>query len=139
VKIFRLTLAMIVGACLAISALAFTESAQASDGWTVVSRSSDSSSWFTSTHVYGFEGTQARLRVRTSRLMRVKIETRVSCYDADYATHVSRELAPSYRWVSRTKPLTRYYGATFAGASDCSFSVSVSSRRGRLDVTLASR
>jgi hypothetical protein len=139
VNFIRIALIAAVGACLAIASLAFVEAAQASDDWQVVSSSSDSSSWSTFAGVYGYEGTQARLTVRTSRRMRVKVKPYVSCSDVDYTTTVRRELAPTYRWVGPLTPLTRYYGPTFVGADSCSFSFSVTAGRGRLSAVLAMR
>lgn len=133
-------------AALAITALSFIEVGGADTGWQVRDRASDSGRWYTSVYVSSYAGTEARLTVRTSRRMRVKISTSVSCsrydFDADFnmtSQRVRRELTPSYRWIGPQTPLVRRYGATFAGAQDCSYSVFVSAGRGRLGAVLETR
>jgi hypothetical protein len=87
---------------IAVAALASTQAALADGGWRVGGRASDTSRWGTFVYVSGYQGspTQARLTVRASTRMRVKIDVSISCFSADYATHVSRDLPPSYRWVA---------------------------------------
>jgi hypothetical protein len=140
--IIRLALAAVIGAAITIVALASAQVAQASDGWQLAERSTDSSrSWSTFVYVSGYEGTptQARLRVTTSRRMRVKVRPTISCHDVDYVNSIRRELAPSYRWVGPRTPLVRTYGPTFAAAHSCYFSVSVTGGRGRLSASLETR
>jgi hypothetical protein len=69
----------------------------------------------------------------------VKVDVSISCFSADYATHVSRDLPSSYRWVGPRTPRVRTYAASFGEASDCYFSATLSGGRGRLSAVLETR
>ena len=116
-----------------------TVNANAAPGWRTVASDSDASRH--STLAYAGTGanqtTAARLAIRNNRPMRVRVETSVSCHDADYLTSASVDLPRSSRIVRPGHPWVRVYGPTFPTAADCLVSSFVTGGRGRLTVTMA--
>jgi hypothetical protein len=111
----------------------------AAPGWRTVASDSDVSRYSTSAWVStgANQATSARLEIRTNRPMRVRVETSVSCHDADYLTSARRDLPRSSRVVRPGHPWVRIIGPTFPTAADCSVSSFVDGGRGRLTVKMA--
>ena len=129
---------IIAGAAVAALAL-IPVTANAAPGWRTVASDSDVGRY--SSLAYAGTGanqtTAARLEIRTNRPMRVRVETSVSCHDADYLTSASVDLPRSSRIVRPGHPWVRVYGPTFPTAADCLVSSFVTGGRGRLTVTMA--
>lgn len=134
--------AAIIAAGLAAAALAAAAPGLATASpapWRTVASDSDVSRYSTLAYVStgANQATSARLVIRTSRAMRVRVETTVSCHDADYLTSASVDLPRSSRVVRPGHPWVRVYGPTFPTAADCYVSSFVTGSRGRLTATMA--